>query len=132
MTSFVVQSPDGQVLAVFTDRHTADGYAAARPGRTVVRAPFVAAPLTMTTVHTRWVEVDAHGAVCTDQHDTYRWCPDLDPDDVPPVAEIEEYTDGRRRRLLAVGTDAALLAERLTATLAAEPTRTSLSQSRIS
>lgn len=132
MTSFVVQHPDGQVLAVFIDRDTADAYAAARRGRTVVAAPLVAAPLTMTTVHTRWVEVDAQGAVCTDEHDSYCWCPELDADDAPPVAEIEQYNDGPRRRLLAVGTDAALLTERLAASLSESTARTSLSQSRTS
>ena len=124
-----MQGQDGQVLAVFTDRDAADGYAAARRGRTVSTAPLVAVPLTMTTVHTRWVEVDAEGAVCTDEHDSYSWCPELDSDDgAPPAAEIEEYSDGLRRRLLAVGTDDVLLAERLRDTL----TRTSLSQTRIS
>jgi hypothetical protein len=117
MTVFVVQHPDGQVLAVFTDSDAAEAYAAARPGRTVVAAPLVAAPLTMTTVHTRWVEVDALGEVCTDEHDSYSWCPELDPDDIPPVAEIEQYADGRRRRLLAVGTDESLMAERLAESL---------------
>ena len=131
MSAFVVQRPDGQVLAVFTDRDTADGYAAARPGRTVVAVPLVATPLTMTTVHTRWVEVDAQGDVCTDARDSYSWCPELDADDeAPPVAEIEQYSDGARRRLLAVGTDAGLLAERLAESLS--DARTVLSQTRTS
>ena len=130
MTAFVVQRPDGQVLAIFTDQDAAVGYAAARPGRTVVAAPLVAAPLTMTTVHTRWVEVDAQGAVCTDEHDSYCWCPELDADEPPPVAEIEQYSDGPRRRLLGVGTDAALLDERLSASLSTA--RIGLSQTRTS
>jgi hypothetical protein len=130
MSSFVVERPDGQVLAVFTDQVAADRYAAGRPGRTVVAAPLVATPLTMTTVHTRWVEVDAQGAVRTDEHDSYRWCPELDGDEVPPAAEIEQYSDGPRRRLLGVGTDAALLAQRLSETLS--DARIALSQTRTS
>jgi hypothetical protein len=131
MTGFVVQRPDGHVLAVFTDRLAADAYAAARPGRTVTTAPLVAEPLTMTTVHTRWVEVDARGEVRTDEQDSYQWCPELDTDDdSPPVAEIEQYSDGPRRRLLAVGTDAGLLAERLAEAL--DVARTALSQTRTS
>lgn len=118
MTAFVVQLEDGQVLAVFTDRANAETCAAARPGRSVCAAPLVTAPLAMTTVHTRWVEVDAHGSVCTDEHDSYSWCPELDTDDTPPVAEIEQYVDRSRRRLLAVGTDPSLLSERLAESLA--------------
>ncbi|MFN2540367.1 MAG: hypothetical protein ABR549_19735 [Mycobacteriales bacterium] len=130
MSSFVVQQPDGQVLAVFAERDDADRYACARPGRTVAAAPFVAEPLAMTTVHTRWVEVDATGAVCNDEHDSYQWCPELDAEDPPPVAEIEQYSDGRRRRVLAVGTDGGLLAERLAEALSLA--RTTFSQTRIS
>jgi hypothetical protein len=118
MTTFVVQHENGQVLAVFTDREIADSYAAARSGRTVCAAPLVAAPLAMVTVHTRWVEIDAHGSVCTDQHDSYNWCPDLDTDEAPPLAEIEQYADGSRCRLLAVGTDPGLLSEKLAESLA--------------
>ena len=135
MTSFVVQGPDGQVVAVFTDRAAADLYAAARPGRTVVGAPLVSAPLTMTRVHTRWVEVGASGAVCTDDHDSYSWCAELDGDDgAPPLAEVEQYNDGPRRRLLGVGTDPALLAARLTESLldVTSPTRIVLSSTRTS
>lgn len=118
MTTFVVQGPDRQVVAVFTDQATADLYASARPGRTVVAAPMVSAPLSMTRVHTRWVEVDASGAVCTDDHDSYSWCPELDSEDgAPPLAEVEQYNDGPRRRLLGVGTDPALLAARLSESL---------------
>ncbi len=114
MSGFVVQRPDGQVLAVFTDRRSADLYATARPDRTVSAAPLVTTPLTMTVVHTRWVEVDADGAVCKDDRDSYRWCSELDGDEgAPPLAEVEQYFDGARRRLLGVGTDAALLASRL-------------------
>lgn len=114
MTGFVVQSPGGQVLAVFTDQPTAETYAAARLGRTVAPTPLITTALTMTMVHTRWLAVDADGAICTDDHDSYGWCAEVDGEEgTPPLAEVEEYADGPRRRILGVGTDADLLADRL-------------------
>lgn len=114
----VVQAADGEVLAVFSDAAAAHAYAAGRPGRRVSSPPLVNGSITTTTVHTRWVEIDADGEVRTDR-DSYTWCAELDLDDgAPPTAEIEYYRDGPRRRLLCVGTDLDLIDARVREALA--------------
>jgi hypothetical protein len=112
-TCFVVQGVDGEVLGAFVDRQGAEAYAAARSGRRVRPVPLVEGTPDATTVHTRWVQVEADGSVRS-QRDSYAWYAALDQrDGLPPTADIEEYSDGPCRRLLCVGTDAGLLNVRL-------------------
>lgn len=116
---FLVQDPEERVLAVFTEEAGARGYAAARAGRTVTTAPIVQGTVVMTTVHTRWVEVDVQGVIRAHEHETYGWCPELDgPEGPPPVAEVEHYLEGTSHRLLGVGTDLTSLDEQLRQSLA--------------
>lgn len=115
---FVVQGHDHAVLAVFADELMADRYASARHGRTVTRVPFVRGHIATTTVHTRWVEVEADGLITADHRDSYEWCPELDRnEETPPAAEIEHYSDGARLRLLGLGTDPVLIEIQLKASM---------------
>ena len=106
--AFVVQDASGTVLAVFDNEDVARRYADAGGPRTVVAAPVIS-ETTLQTVHTRWLLIDPDGKIQSDVRDSYQWCAELDGDDVPPQADVEQYVSPSGMRLLGIGTDAGLI-----------------------